>query len=375
MDLREEVEHALALGQDGKARRLAHTFASGCLPSLGRKHPELRAWFGILMRLGLAGLPALAPNQIWLWPELAEVGGARQGKTSGPDARGRQPDPSASFITQDPKMHTVLQRIRQLAPTELPVLLEGESGTGKEVLAQAVHRLSRRDGQASVAINCGAMPPQLQESELFGHARGAYTGATMEKQGLFEAAHEGTLFLDEVGEMDARAQVKLLRVLETGELRRLGEVRTRQVNVRIVAATNADLDRATDEGRFRPDLLFRLGAIRLYLTPLRERISDVLPLADYFAHQALGLAPGFSPAASASLVRHSWPGNVRELKYTILRAVAIWKLHRTPSIETDMLFPQGLRSHRESGYRVPRQPEPARPRQGSPSREDGGVPV
>lgn len=155
----------------------------------------------------------------------------------------------------------------------------------------------------------------------------------------------------------------------------MGEVRTRQVNVRIVAATNADLDRATDEGRFRRDLLFRLGAIRLHLTPLKERVSDVLPLAEYFAHQALGLAPGFSPAARQSLVRHSWPGNVRELKYTILRAIAIWKLQRTPSIEMEMLFPIGLRNHRESGYREPRQPEPARPRQGSPSREDGGVPV
>lgn len=218
-DLREEVEHALALGQDGKARKLIHTFAAGCLPPLGKNHPELRAWFGILMRLALDGLPALALNQIWLWPELAEGGGVGQGQDPEHGARNRRPDPSATFITQDPKMHTVLQRIRQLAPTDLPVLLEGESGTGKEVLAEAVHRLSRRDGRASVAINCGAMPPQLQESELFGHARGAYTGATTEKQGLFEAAHEGTLFLDEVGEMDARAQVKLLRVLETGELR------------------------------------------------------------------------------------------------------------------------------------------------------------
>lgn len=317
------------------------------------------------------GVPESAGGQAWLWPELAGSWDQRVAEAAvAPTGRLARTAPSASaasgvpgdpsdiderllperhrrgaaigFVTQDASLVRLLGRIRQMAPTDLPILIEGESGTGKELLAQAAHRWSRRHGHPSVAINCGAMPPQLQESELFGHARGAYTGATMEKPGLFEAAHEGTLFLDEVGEMDARAQVKLLRVLESGELRRLGEVQSRQVDVRVVSATNADLETAVGEGRFRKDLLFRLGAVRLRVPPLRRRRCDILPLAEYFLHQAVPLAPPLTPAARQALVAHSWPGNVRELRFAMLRAAAMWQDVQTAEIGEELLFPQDL---------------------------------
>jgi transcriptional regulator with PAS, ATPase and Fis domain len=244
------------------------------------------------------------------------------------------------MITQDQRMLRCLTQLECFAPTDLPVLLEGESGTGKELVARAIHRLSARRHQSWMAVNCGAIPSQLQESELFGHVRGAYTGATMDKPGLFEAAHEGTLFLDEVGEMDPMAQVKLLRVLEDGELRRLGEVRTRRVDVRIVAATNTAVDAAVEEGRFRKDLLFRLGAVRVLLPTLRERPGDILPLAQHFVRKASGEAVTFTPAARMALLSHSWPGNIRELKFVIERAIALWRRTRATEICRELLFPQ-----------------------------------
>jgi two-component system NtrC family response regulator len=187
-----------------------------------------------------------------------------------------------------------------------------------------VHAASARAGGDFVAVNCGAIPVELHESELFGHTRGAYTGAAQEKPGLFEAAHQGTLFLDEIGEMDPRAQVKLLRVLEAGELRRLGEVRLRHVSVRVIAATNARVDDAVARGRFRRDLLFRLGAVRVRLPPLRDRPGDILPLAHHFLRRAALPHPPLTPGAQMALLAHPWPGNVRELKFAIERAVALW---------------------------------------------------
>jgi transcriptional regulator with PAS, ATPase and Fis domain len=227
-------------------------------------------------------------------------------------------------ITRDPRMREAFAYLEDLAPTDLPVLLEGESGTGKEVVARAVHAASARAGGDFVAVNCGAIPVELHESELFGHTRGAYTGAAQEKPGLFEAAHQGTLFLDEIGEMDPRAQVKLLRVLEAGELRRLGEVRLRHVSVRVIAATNARVDDAVARGRFRRDLLFRLGAVRVRLPPLRDRPGDILPLAHHFLRRAALPHPPLTPGAQMALLAHPWPGNVRELKFAIERAVALW---------------------------------------------------
>ena len=239
-------------------------------------------------------------------------------------------------------MLRALTLLEQLAATELPMLLEGESGTGKEVVAHGVHASSPRSEQAFVPVNCGAIPSELHESELFGHTRGAYTGATVEKAGLFEAAHRGTLFLDEIGEMEPRAQVKLLRVLEAGEIRRLGEVRTRRVDVRIVAATNHNVDEAVAACRFRKDLLFRLGAVRVTLPPLRERRCDILPLALHFLRKASTQVPPLTPAAQTALLTHDWPGNVRELKFVMERTAALWERGTATALTRELLHLHGL---------------------------------
>src|SRR5262252_6709234 len=186
---------------------------------------------------------------------------------------------SAAWI----EVKSILPRV---AESDLPVLLLGETGTGKELVARAIHALSRRRRRAFVAMNCGATPDSLIESELFGHARGAFTGSVGERPGLFEAADQGTLFLDEIGDASALLQAKLLRALQEGESRRVGDTRTRRVDVRVIAATHHRLDEAVREGRFRADLLYRLNAVTLRLPPLRERGSDILQLARHFLHRA-----------------------------------------------------------------------------------------
>lgn len=286
------------------------------------------AWLRILLALARIERPPAPARQLSLWPDL------QPGREPAP----RSPRARSTFITTDLGLRRRLRVLEHLAATSLPVLLEGESGTGKEVLARIVHETSPRADGPWVPVNCGAIPAQLQESELFGHARGAYTGATMKKPGLFEAAHGGTLFLDEIGEMDPRAQVKLLRVLENGELRRLGEVQMRRVVVRVVAATNADVDAAVAAGQFRADLLFRLGAVRATLPPLRQRPGDVLPLAQHFIRSATVRFPALTPKAQAALLRHTWPGNVRELKFVLERAVALWERGGQGEITAEMLM-------------------------------------
>jgi DNA-binding NtrC family response regulator len=230
----------------------------------------------------------------------------------------------SSLITQSPRLQEAVRIIALAAPTDSTVLIQGESGTGKELAAQAVHAQSlRRDGPF-VPLHCAALPRETLESELFGHERGAFTGAHAPKKGLYEEADGGTLFLDEVGEIPPEMQVKLLRVLETGTFYHLGATKPRRADVRIVAATNRDLAREVREGRFREDLYYRLNTIVVTLPPLRERPEDILALARHFleAYSNLGRKT-LSPRAEASLQRYGWPGNVRELQHAIQRSLIL----------------------------------------------------
>jgi Nif-specific regulatory protein len=229
------------------------------------------------------------------------------------------------IVGESRAMTEVLQQLDKVVDTRVSVLIEGETGTGKELFAAAIHDRSKRQAKLFVAQNCAAFPENLLESELFGHKRGAFTGATEEKKGLFEVADGGTLFLDEVGEMPLALQAKLLRVLQEGEVRPIGASVTRKVNVRIVAATNRDLEREVAAGRFREDLYYRLKVFPLRVPPLRERREDVPLLATHFLERytrEFGRElTGFSPAALELLKAYDWPGNVRELENEVQRAV------------------------------------------------------
>jgi len=235
-------------------------------------------------------------------------------------------DPSGLIARSEP-MRRALERARLVARTESSIIVTGESGVGKERVARLVHAESARAGKPFVALNCGAIPETLLERELFGHAKGAFTGADAEALGLFEAASGGTLFLDEIGETPPAMQVKLLRALQEKEIRRIGESRSRPVDVRVVAATNRDLAAEVEAGRFRRDLYYRLRVIELKIPPLRERADDIVPLARFFlASQAKALGrpvTGFSSQAARLLKGHRWPGNVRELQNAIEYAVAL----------------------------------------------------
>ncbi len=220
-------------------------------------------------------------------------------------------------------MHRVYDQIARVAPTVVSVLLVGESGTGKEVVAATVHELSRRRTQPFLAVNCGAISPQLIESELFGHEKGSFTGAMRQHRGFFERAHGGTLFLDEITEMPLDLQVKLLRVLETGAFMRVGSDELFETDVRIIAATNRQPLEAVHQGKLREDLYYRLNVFQILLPPLRERVEDIELLAPHFL-EAISAAEGrpksFSPAAIERLKQYPWPGNVRELRNVVQRA-------------------------------------------------------
>jgi DNA-binding NtrC family response regulator len=216
-------------------------------------------------------------------------------------------------------MRAVMEEARRVGRSSVTVLITGETGSGKEIVARAVHCYSLRCAQPWVDINCGALPEHLMESELFGHEKGAFSGADSPKAGLFEMADRGTLFLDEVGELDARMQVKLLRVLDGAPYYRLGGRRKIAVDVRVVAATNQDLEQRIASGRFRSDLFHRLNQYRLRVPALRERPEDILPLAEYFLKQHSEKAV-FSLEACAAMRRYAWPGNVRELRNTVAHA-------------------------------------------------------
>ncbi|GBD32258.1 MAG: acetoacetate metabolism regulatory protein AtoC [Gemmatimonadales bacterium] len=229
-------------------------------------------------------------------------------------------------VAESPAMRKVMELASRVAPHSTTVLITGESGTGKEVVARAIHRMSPRKDRRFVAVNCGAIPENLLESELFGHARGAFTGATSDKPGLFEEADGGTLLLDEIGELPLELQVKLLRVLQEGEVRRVGAAKTRRVDVRVLAATARDLEADVRQGRFREDLYYRINVVRIHLPPLRQRPEDVEALARLFLEHASrrsGRALTLTPAAMAALKAHPWPGNVRELENALERAAVL----------------------------------------------------
>ena len=246
------------------------------------------------------------------------VAGLRAQLASGPGERG--------VIAESRAMRDALDLVARVAEHRTTVLITGESGTGKEVIARAVHNASPRVREAFVAINCAAIPENLLESELFGHVRGAFTGATAEKPGLFEQASGGTLFLDEIGELPPGLQAKLLRVLQEGEIRRVGDQKIRRVDVRVLAATARDLVAEIGRGRFREDLFYRLNVVSIALPPLARRPEDIAPLARHFAAQLehrMGRRLALSDAAVSWLESQPWPGNVRELAHAIERAAVL----------------------------------------------------
>src|ERR1700760_2971654 len=248
------------------------------------------------------------------------------------------------FIAAAPSMQPVLQTIARIGPSDANVLITGEHGTGKEVVAQTLHALSPRASSTLVAVNTGALPEGTFESELFGHVKGAFTDARADRIGRFELASGGTLFLDEIANIPVRQQAKLLRVLETGELERVGSSKTQKVDVRMLSATNADLRAESAAGRFREDLLFRLNTVEINLPPLRERQEDIPALAAHFlaryAARYRRTIQGLEPAALQMMLHYGWPGNVRELDHTIERAVLMARGER---IETANL---GLNAQR-----------------------------
>jgi two-component system response regulator AtoC len=238
-------------------------------------------------------------------------------------------------------MLKIFETIRKIADYDTSVLITGESGTGKEVIAKAIHYNSRRSSKPFVAVNCGAIPENLLESELFGYSKGAFTDACHHKKGLFEEAHGGTMLLDEIGELPLTLQVKLLRVLQEGEVRRIGETRQTRIDARIVAATARDLVQEVRRGAFREDLFYRLNVIRMDLPPLRERREDITPLVNHFIsrynkkHRLR--VQGIAPSALGMLLEYDWPGNIRELENVLERCVILAEKGR---IEKETLPPE-----------------------------------
>ena len=296
--------------------------------------------------LPTAWLPAIARPAL-LAPLLTQLVGIAP-----PSARKRKSD---LIVGRSPAIEQLLKTLDRVASATVPVLVTGESGTGKELVARAMHYAGPRSGAAFIAINCAAIPATLFESELFGHVRGAFTGAATARAGIFESADGGTLFLDEIGELPLAMQAKLLRVLETGEVTRLGSTEVRHTNVRIVCATNRALDAEVVASRFREDLYYRIRVIHVTIPPLRERPEDIPPLVSHslasIASRIGRAVPGVSRAAMEKLLRHRWPGNVRELVNCLERAI----VHAAPDgeiAEGDVLLPDDapslLREYREA---------------------------
>jgi DNA-binding NtrC family response regulator len=297
-------------------------------------------------------------------PELPFTGGAEpaEGVITGlPMPRSEPPEapPLPDIVGASPAMQEVYRLTRLAAPTTASVLLIGETGTGKEVIAKAIHKLSRRSDGPYIRVNCGALHENLLESELFGHVKGAFTGAVDNKTGRFEAAHGGTIFLDEISSMSPKLQVKLLRVLQEREFERVGESRTIRVDVRVIAATNQSLEEEIEAGRFRDDLYYRLNVVPIPLPPLRERREDIPALAQFFlrryAEQNRREVPDLTPELLNALSMHEWPGNVRELENTIERLVV---LASGKTVSADLLHRFGrpkytLRSARPQADDVP----------------------
>ncbi len=226
----------------------------------------------------------------------------------------------------------VLEMICQVSPVDISVLITGESGTGKELVAKAIHRSSKRNNDSLVVVNCGAIPEGIIESELFGHKKGSFTGASEDRKGYFEEANKGTIFLDEIGETPLETQVKLLRVLESGEFMRVGEAKTRRTDVRVIAATNKNLADLVKKGQFRQDLYFRLKTVNINIPPLRDRVEDIGPFIERFALEFTRsndiLYRGFMPDAIRVMKKYDWPGNVRELKHFVEKVLVLEKGER-----------------------------------------------
>jgi len=265
------------------------------------------------------------------------------------EARLQEAVPEVDIETTSPKMRAVFDVLARIAPTDAPVLLRGENGTGKGVAARLLHMQSARSAKPFVTVNCPTLSEELLASELFGHIRGAFTGAVRDQPGRVEMADGGTLFLDEIGEIAPGLQAKLLQFLQDKQFERLGENKTRYADVRVIAATNRDLETDIKIGRFREDLLYRLNVIEVTLPPLRERPEDILRLARwflaFFARGARRLPPELSPTAEQTLLTYAWPGNVRELRNAIERAVILWPAQM---IEPSA-FPERIASHAALG--------------------------
>ena len=275
----------------------------------------------------LAGSVAVAIENAQLWESLKASADRLRAQVVALRRDLARRDRFVDMIGASPGMADVFRLMEHAAASPIAVLIEGETGTGKELLARGIHGASARGSEPFVAVNCAALPETLLESELFGHRRGAFTGATHDQRGLFEAASGGTIFLDEIGEMPLAMQAKLLRVLQEGEVTPVGERQPRKIDVRVISATNRDLATEVGAHRFRDDLYYRLGAFPILLPPLRERPDDIPLLAAHFlagaAERHNKRIPGILPDALAALTRFSWPGNVRQLQNEIERAVAV----------------------------------------------------
>jgi Nif-specific regulatory protein len=287
----------------------------------------------------LAGI--IARQAAYLQDELARI---RQWQYLGTGGKDSETSHRTGIIATSKAMTMVLNQIQQVAPSRATVLLRGESGTGKELLAEAIHLASPRKNQANIKLNCAALPSELLESELFGHERGAFTGAISSKKGRFELADEGTLFLDEISELSPKAQAKLLRAIQEGEIQRLGSERPIKVNVRLICATHSHLEKMLEDKDLREDLYYRINVFPIFVPPLRDRKDDILPLTEHFlSYFALEYQKDIKRVSSPSidlLIQYHWPGNVRELQNCIERAVLICNedvirtYHLPPSLQT-----------------------------------------
>ena len=263
----------------------------------------------------------------------------------------------SGIIGTSDKIRQVMELIAQVAPVDISVLITGESGTGKEVMAKAIHKFSRYANKPMVIVNCGAIPEGIIESELFGHKKGSFTGASDDRKGYFEEAHKGTIFLDEIGETPLQTQVKLLRVLESGEFMRVGEAKTRYTDVRIIVATNKDLGDLVKKGHFRQDLYYRLKTVTLNVPTLRNRLEDISPLVERFALEFTRsndiLYRGFMPDAVRLLKQYDWPGNVRELKNFVERILVLEKGERITAEMTQKELQNFLKPLSEPNMHLP----------------------